>query len=197
MAKILVACEESQAVTIAFRNLGHEAYSCDVLPCSGGYPQWHLQQDVTPLLKEQWDMIIAFPPCTYLTKTGAPSLRPKGVLNTERYLKGLEAKKFFMMFYNHKCDKVVIENPTPLKCYELPPPSQVIQPWQFGHPYQKRTLLWLKGVPPLEPTQVIDVRESTVTAKWYNTGIKNRSIYRSKTFQGVAEAMAAQWSVLF
>ena len=109
LPKVLVACEESQAVTIELRKLGHEAYSCDIEPCSGGHPEWHLQQDVIPLLKEKWDMIIAFPPCTYLSNAGAARLYPhKGELNEERYKKGLEAKNFFMQFYNAKCPKIAI-----------------------------------------------------------------------------------------
>lgn len=153
--KILVACEESQAVTIELRKLGHEAYSCDILPCSGGHPEWHLQQDVIPLLSEKWDMIIAFPPCTYLSNAGARHLWKGHVLNLERYSKGLVAKDFFMRIWQADCPMVAIENPTPSRTYELPDASQTIQPWMFGHPFTKRTNLWLKGLPTLVPTDVV------------------------------------------
>ena len=150
--RILVACEESQEVCKAFREKGHEAYSCDVQPCSGGHPEWHLQQDVIPLLKEKWDMIIAFPPCTYLSNAGACRLYPKkGQLDEERYQKGLEAKEFFMSFYNADCPRIAIENPVSSRIFEMPPHSQEIQPYMFGHPYTKKTRLWLKGLSPLTP----------------------------------------------
>lgn len=153
--KVLVACEESQRVCIEFRRLGHEAYSCDVEPCSGGHPEWHLQQDVTQLLKMKWDMIIAFPPCTYLSKAGAVRMKVNGEIVQERYKKAMKAKAFFMMFYNADCPRIAIENPTPMKLVELPPYDQVIQPYDFGHPYSKRTCLWLKGLPPLFATEII------------------------------------------
>ena len=193
--KILVACEESQRVCIELRKLGHEAYSCDILPCSGGHPEWHLQQDVTLLLNEKWDMIIAFPPCTYLSNAGARHLFPGGKLNEERYKKGLLAKELFMSIYNADCSKIAIENPTPSKIYGLPEKTQVIQPWQFGHPYSKRTQLWLKGLPKLIPTNIVEVESSCRKAgNWFNKGGKDRQINRSKTFLGVAKAMADQWT---
>ena len=195
--RILVACEESQAVTIELRNLGHEAYSCDLEPCSGGHPEWHLQMDALALLREKWDMIIAHPPCTYLSNAGARFLYPKGVLNEARLAKGLEAKKFFMMFYNADCPRIAIENPTPSTVFGLPKYSQSIQPWQFGHPFQKRTNFWLKGLPPLEPTDIVpeENRQSTkVAGNWFNTGGKDRQRNRSKTFPGIAKAMAEQWA---
>lgn len=137
--KILVACEESQAVTIELRKLGHEAYSCDIEPCSGGHSEWHLQQDVTPLLREKWDMIIAFPPCTYLSNAGACRLYPqKGVLNQERYQKGLEAKEFFLSILNADCPRIAVENPVSSKIFDMPPYTQEIQPYQFGHPFTKK-----------------------------------------------------------
>lgn len=201
--KILVACEESQAVTKELRRLGHEAYSCDIIPCSGGHPEWHLQQDVTPLLKQHWDMIIAFPPCTYLTNAGARHLYKGGQLNQERYAKGLEAKEFFLKFWNADCPKIAIENPTPSRIYELPEKTQVIQPYQFGHPFTKRTQLWLKGLPPLKPTNIIEPERTWCPSGSYSGkhGERHRGMFnrdraknRSKTFHGIAKAMAEQWA---
>lgn len=201
--KILVACEESQAVTIELRKLGHEAYSCDIIPCSGGHPEWHLQQDVTPLLKEKWDMIIAFPPCTYLTNAGARHLYKGGVLNQARFTKGIEAKHFFMEIYNADCPRIAIENPVPSRVYELPEKTQVIQPWQFGHPYTKRTQLWLKGLPKLEPTNIVTPDRTWCPSGSYSKEHKNkyrgmftqdRAKNRAKTFPGIAKAMAEQWA---
>lgn len=195
--KVLVACEESQAVTIELRKLGHEAYSCDIEPCSGGHPEWHLQQDVTQLLKMKWDMIIAHPPCTYLSNAGARFLYPKGELNEERLAKGLVAKEFFMLFYNANCPRIAIENPTPSTVFGLPVYSQTIQPWEFGHPVQKRTNLWLKGLPPLKPTDIVpeENRQSTkIAGNWFNHGGKERQKNRAKTFPGIARAMAEQWA---
>ncbi len=192
--KVLVACEESQAVTIELRKRGHEAYSCDILPCSGGHPEWHLQQDVIPLLKEKWDMIIAFPPCTYLSNAGARHLWKGGQLNKERYKKGLEAKEFFMQFYNANCSKIAIENPVSSKVFEMPLHTQEVQPYMFGHPLKKKTRLWLKGLPLLEPTNIVEPMQSCHDAySWYSKGGKDRQKNRAKTFKGIAKAMAEQW----
>lgn len=201
--KVLVACEESQAVTIELRRLGHEAYSCDIEPCSGGHPEWHIQQDVTPLLEDEWDMIIAFPPCTYFSTAGASWLYRGGELNQERYRKGLEMKELFMAIYNADCPKIAIENPVSMKIWELPEHSQQIQPWQFGEPVSKKTRLWLKGLPQLMPTETVEP-----TAKWVSCGNsgnrekQNQAICKSsgsgkrraKTFPGIARAMAEQWA---
>lgn len=201
--RILVACEESQAVTKELRARGHDAYSCDILECSGGHPEWHLQQDVTELLSQKWDMIIAFPPCTYLTNAGARHLWKNHELNEERYAKGMEARAFFMKFYEADCPMVAIENPTPSRVYGIPPHSQVIQPYQFGHPYTKRTQLWLRGLPPLKPTNIVEPERTWCPSGSYSgkhndkhRGVftKDRPRQRSKTFEGIAKAMAEQWA---
>lgn len=210
--KVLVACEESQRVCTEFRKLGHEAYSCDIEPCSGGHPEWHIQCDVIHLLNgyctfttmdaenhyinHKWDLIIAHPPCTYLSNAGARFLYPKGVLDEDRLKLGLEAKVFFMKIYNADCEKIAIENPIPSKVYELPKYTQTIQPYEFGHPYQKKTCLWLKGLKPLQPTDVLpkEKRKSTkIAGNWFNKGGKERQKNREKTFPGIAKAMAQQW----
>ena len=208
--RILLACEESQATTIELRKLGHEAYSCDILESSGGHPEWHIRWDALAIINGncsfmtedhelhhidgQWDMIIAHPPCTYLSNAGARFLYPKGVLNEERLAKGLEAKDFFMRFYHADCPRIAIENPIPSKVYGLPPYTQTVQPWMFGHPVQKKTCFWLKGLPPLEPTDIVEERQSTkIPGNWFNHGGKERQKNRVKTFPGIAKAMAEQW----
>lgn len=210
--KVLVACEESQRVCIEFRKRGHEAYSCDIEPCSGGHPEWHINGDVLNILNGncnfitsdnsnhyingKWDLIIAHPPCTYLSNAGARFLYPKGVLNEDRLKLGLEAKTFFMKFYNANCKRIVIENPIPSKVFKLPPYTQTIQPYEFGHPFQKKTCLWIKGVQPLQPTDIIpkENRQSTkIAGNWFNKGGKERQKNRAKTFPGIAKAMAEQW----
>lgn len=193
--KILVACEESQAVTKELRLLGHEAYSCDIDPCSGGHPEWHLQVDALELLKMQWDMILAFPPCTYLSNAGAKHLFRGGQLNQERYQKGLEAKAFFMAFLEADCPRIAVENPVSSRIYQMPPHSQEIQPWQFGHPVQKKTRLWLKGLPLLIPAEIVSPDCGCHEAgTWFMKGGKERQKNRAKTFPGVAKAMAEQWA---
>lgn len=201
--KILVACEESQAVTKELRRLGHEAYSCDIEPCSGGHPEWHLQVDALELLKIKWDMIIAHPPCTYLTNAGARHLWKGHQLNQERYEKGLEAKAFFMAFLNADCPRIAVENPIPSKVFELPQYTQSVQPYEHGHPYTKKTCLWLKGLPKLIPTDVVEPVATWCPSGSYSGkhGEKHRGMFtkdrarnRSKTFPGIARAMAEQWA---
>lgn len=203
--RILVACEESQAVTIELRRLGHEAYSCDIQLCSGGHPEWHLQVDALELLKMKWDMIIAHPPCTYLTNAGARHLWAGGKLNQERYALGLEAKEFFMNFYNADCEHIAVENPIPSKVYELPSYTQIIQPYEYGHPHTKKTCLWLKGLPKLEPTNIVEPikgrRFQQKNGNWRYSCWEmdqkhstDRAKERSKPFPGIARAMAEQWA---
>lgn len=201
---ILIACEESQAVCIEFRNLGLNAYSCDIQDCSGGYPQWHIRDNVMNQLKYNWDLIIAHPPCTYMSNAGARWMYTKpGEINLERLMKAEAAKAFFMIFFNlTKCKHICIENPQPLKIIGLPKPSQIIQPYMFGEPYSKKTMLWLKGLPKLRPTKIVDnytpyIPSNTskfAQGKGGSNGIAHTSKQRSKTFKGIASAMAIQWS---
>ena len=206
--KILVACEESQAVTIELRKRGHEAYSCDIIDCSGGFPEWHIKDDVLNQINKKWDIIIAFPPCTHLAVSGAKHFSKKR--DDGRQEKAIE---FFMSIYNADCDKIAIENPVgiisgkyilkyfPKLCekYCLPiNPTQIIQPWQFGHEAQKTTCLWLKNLPKLTPTKIVDKGEFWVSPdgkrrmpKWFSDNKSSK--IRSKTFKGIAEAMAMQW----
>ena len=202
--KVLVACEESQTVCKAFRELGHEAYSCDIQDCSGGHPEWHLKQDVIPLLHQHWDLIIAHPPCTYMSKAGARWMYPTaGNLSEERYKFSQQAKDFFMAFYNCDCEHVAIENPVPLKVVGLPKPTQSIQPYEFGEPYSKKTLLWLKGLPLLKPTNILTEHTPWMPSntggfsrgQGGSRGIAHDPKTASKTFQGIADAMAKQWSL--
>lgn len=184
--KVLVACEESQAVTIELRKLGHEAYSCDILPCSGGYPEWHIQGDVVPLLSEKWDMIIAFPPCTDLAASGARWFEEK-----RRDGRQQASIDFFLRFTQlDHIPRVAIENPVGIMSTIYRKPDQVIQPYQFGHGEQKATCLWLKGLPKLEPTEIVEGREQRI---WKMAPGPERAKLRSKTFKGIAEAMANQW----
>lgn len=193
--KVLVACEFSGKVRDAFAKLGHDAWSCDIIPTD--VPGNHYQGDVTDILNEGWDLMIAHPPCTYLSNAGARFLYPKGILNTDRLAKGLEAKEFFMLLYNANIPKICVENPTPSKVYGLPPYSQTIQPYEYGHPFQKRTNLWLKGLPKLVPTNIVAERQSSkVPGNWFNKGGKDRQKNRAETFQGIADAMADQWGTI-
>lgn len=201
--RVLVACEESQTVCKAFRELGHEAYSCDIQECSGGHPEWHLQCDVVPLLNLEWDLIIAHPPCTYMSAAGARWMYPtNGNLSEERFRLSQEAKAFFMEFYNCKCEHVAIENPQPLKVVGLPTHTQVIQPFYFGEPYSKKTLLWLKGLPNIVPTCFVKEHVPWIASntsqfskgRGGSNGVAHSAKLRSKTFAGIANAFAIQWS---
>jgi len=196
MMRILVACEESQAVTVQLRGRGHEAYSCDILPCSGGHPEWHLQQDVGPVLAGGgWDMIVAFPPCTDLAVSGARHFAAKRA--DGRQQKSIE---FFMQFARVECSRVAIENPIGIMSSLWRKPDQVIQPWQFGEDASKATCLWLKGLPLLLPTDVLPggrtARRANQTASGQNKlgPSPDRARLRSKTYTGIARAMAEQWS---
>ena len=229
--RILVACEESQAVTIELRRLGHEAYSCDIMECSGGHPEWHIMEDVLPLLGghcefdtvdgsyhsvgRKWDMIIAFPPCTHLAVSGARHFAKKRADGRQR-----AAIEFFMNFIIADCDSIAIENPVGIisgkyiekwfpdlqRKYGFPiKPTQIIQPFQFGSHARKTTCLWLKGLPQIKATNIVDKGEQVAyksgksIPKWYADAFKlppkERAKVRSKTFSGIAKAMAEQWTV--
>ena len=230
---VLVACEESQTVCKAFRERGHNAFSCDIQECSGGHPEWHIKGDVLEILnpKEicytdyknsvnrihgiefqtldgekyvlagQWDLIIAHPPCTYLTGAGACNI-PK---HPERIPLGFEAADFFLKILNADCNKIVVENPPPMKRFNLPKYNQLVRPFMFGESNNKPICLWLKGVDELRPTNIVQKDKDIVRwvhkatgqkkscSKWYNTNTSQHSKHRSKTFEGVALAMAEQW----
>ncbi|KOC33881.1 DNA cytosine methyltransferase [Clostridium botulinum] len=231
--KILVACEESQAVTIELRKLGHEAYSCDIEPCSGGHPEWHIQYDVLPLLNgncvfktndmvchsidSKWDMIIAFPPCTHLAVSGARHFKKKREDGRQK-----EAIWFFYRILNADCDKIAVENPVNIISGGYIPkhfeefkgvfpikPTQCIQPYEYGHEARKKTCLWLKGLPKLKPTEIVGMGEIDKNGHSYGASAayardENGKIIswndprtakiRSKTFPGIAKAMAKQWT---
>lgn len=204
--KVLIACEESQAVTKEMRAKGIEAYSCDILPCSGGHPEWHIQGDVTPLLEQEWDMIIAFPPCTYLTVTGNRwfNIERYGEKAIQRHKDREEAIKFFMLFANAECEKIAIENPVGIMSSYWRKPDQIIQPWMFGDEAEKTTCLWLKGLPLLKstnevkPPERVKYKSGKTMPAWYAEAWKlpkeERAKLRSKTFPGIAKAMAEQWA---
>ena len=204
--RILVACEESQAVTIELRKLGHEAFSCDLLPCSGGYPQWHIQGSALEQFDKGWDMMIAFPPCTDLAVSGAAHFAKKQADGRQQ-----ASIDFFMKFVNAPIDKICIENPIGIMSRIYRKPDQIIQPWQFGDKAQKSTCLWLKNLNLLEPTDIVEKGEffewiDKKTGKkkkqplWFYECLKTaktneeRSTLRSKTFQGIARAMANQFT---
>jgi site-specific DNA-cytosine methylase len=218
---ILLACEESQAVCKAYRERGHNAFSCDIIECSGGHPEWHIKQDVLPLLNGncefyttdgkihkingKWDMIIAFPPCTFLTVTGNRwfNIERYGEKALERIKEREKAIEFFMAIVNADCNKIAIENPIGIMSSKYRKADQVIQPYEFGHPARKSTCLWLKNLPKLEPTCVVEPEIYHYVAKngrtksdsrWRSQCKKeDRSKHRSKTFEGIAKAMAEQW----
>ena len=209
--RILVACEESQAVTKELRKLGHEAFSCDLLPCSGGYPEWHYQQDVFEVIEKGWDMMIAHPPCTFLAVSGARWLYNKdGSKNEQRYKDQAEALDFVQKLMDAPIDKIAIENPISVISSKIKKPNQIVQPWMFGDKAQKSTCLWLKNLPNLEATDIVEKGEfieftskkgvKKRQAKWYFDALKTaktpaeRRTLRSKTFKGMAEAMAEQWT---
>jgi hypothetical protein len=212
--KVLVACEESQAVTKEFRALGHEAFSCDILPCSGGHPEWHYQKDVFEVINEGWDLMIAHPPCTYLSVAGAWAMYKKdGTINEERLKNQNDALNFVQKLMDANIPKIAIENPISVISSQIRKPDQIIHPYHFGHKATKSTCLWLKNLPKLEYTNVVEkgefkewVDKKTGKIKKQATWIyevlneaKNadeRRTLRSKTFKGIAEAMANQWSNL-
>lgn len=183
--RVLVACEESQTVCKSFRSLGHETYSCDIQPCSGGHPEWHLQVDALEMLKMRWDMIIAFPPCTDLAASGARYFAQK--IADGRQQRSVD---FFMKFATANCDKIAIENPVGVMSSKFRKPDQIIQPWQFGHGETKATCLWLKGLSKLMPTEIVEAREPRI---WKMPPGPDRARMRSKTYPGIARAMAYQW----
>ena len=213
--KVLVACEESQTVCKAFRERGHEAYSCDIQEPSGGHPEWHILGDALEAVRGgivrtmdgqthdvgKWDMLIAHPPCTYLSNAGANRLRIKGIIQKERMKKARRAKAFFLALWKADCPRVAIENPIPGKIHRLPRYTQIVQPYMFGDPWMKTTCLWLRGVPPLFATELCvpegkwvetTAHGATRPNKWKTKG-KRDAKERSKTFLGVARAMAEQW----
>lgn len=216
--KVLVACEESQAVCKAFREKGHEAYSCDIIECSGGHPEWHIRWDALALVNGncsfmtsdgglhridgKWDMIIAHPPCTYMSKAGARWMFPKaGEISQERLKLAIKAKEFFFRFINADCDRICVENPVPLKIVGLPAPAQKIHPYQFGHPFSKCTCLWLKGLTKLVPTKILSEYKPYLPSntggfsrgQGGSRGVAHDAKTASKTFDGIAKAMADQW----
>lgn len=212
--KVLVACEESQAVCKAFRERGHEAYSCDIQEPSGGHPEWHILGDALKAIQGgrvttmdgcvhdigTWDLLIAHPPCTYLSNAGATNLRKHGVLNEERMRKACEAKKVFMQLLDAPIQRVCVENPVPSKIHQLPPYNQIIQPYMFGDPWMKRTCLWLRNLPILMATCIVVPEGKWVETThhgrncgdWQKKGVRTAKL-RSKTFPGIAAAMAEQW----
>lgn len=214
---VLIACEESQRVCMAFRERGHTAWSCDIQPCSGGHPEWHILGDCLPLLggdceftteaggrhmqSGRWDLLIAHPPCTYLSAAGAVRMfrADHTIKDMERFAKMLEAANFFRMFTKANADRIAIENPVPLKCAALPPYTQIIEPYYFGDPWKKRTCLWLMGLPMLQPTEMVEPMGYWIGANGHDKakngmskGFRDQKT-RSKTFPGIARAMAEQW----
>ena len=221
MARVLIACEESQATTKAFRKLGHEAFSCDLLPCSGGHPEWHYQCDIFEVINKGWDLMVAHPPCTFLTGSGVQWLsnpedkalpfeerrpHPKYPNRRQDMLYSVE---FVKALYNANIKHIAIENPVGLLSSRWRKPEQIVQPYMFGDEATKTTCLWLKNLPLLLPTKIVGKGERTVFAsgkshpKWYADALKNaktkeeRQTLRSKTFEGMAQAFAEQWGGIF
>ena len=203
MKRVLVACEESQRVCIAFRERGFQAYSCDILPCSGGHPEWHYQGDVRNVLYGDWDLIIAHPPCTYLTVSGNKYFNEKvyGAKAIARQELRYEAIDFFMLFVNAPCEHIAIENPIGCMSTVYRKPNQIYNPYDFkGETECKKTCLWLKNLPNLQPTQQLDPALRThngymakfdgIQYAWNDPRVAG---LRSKTPWGVAKAMAEQW----
>lgn len=214
--KVLVACEESQEVCKAFRARGHEAYSCDIQEPSGGHPEWHILGDAVDIVSRpigvvttmdgkthnvDWDLLIAHPPCTYLSNAGARHLWKGHQLQADRVMLGIKARDFFMEFYRSSIPLVAVENPIPSKVFAMPPYTQTIQPYEFGHPYTKRTCLCLKNLPPLNPTNIVEPAATWCPSGSYSHkhGTQHRGMFttdraknRAKTFPGIAAAMAEQ-----
>ena len=185
---VLVACEESQAVTIRLRKMKINAWSCDTEDCSGGHPEWHLKDDVSNYLNFDWDMIIAFPPCTHIACSGAAWFEQKRIDGRQQ-----KAIDFFMQFAINKCERIAIENPVGIMSTKWRKPDQIIQPWQFGHGETKATCFWLKNLPKLIPTNIVSGRENRI---WKMGPGKERSKLRSKTYHGIADAISKQWGSL-
>ncbi len=218
---VLIACEESQAVCKAFREQGHRAFSCDLQECSGGHPEWHVRGDATELIngdccfitedgtqhhqRGEWDLLIAHPPCTYMSNAGARWMYPKaGQLDPNRLAKAMEAKEFFLKFLNARCPRIAVENPQPLSVVGLPIHDDVVQPYHHGDPFSKKTLLWLKNLPPLTPTNVLTEYRPFLPSNTSgfrrgqksSRGIAKNAKESAKTFPGIARAMAEQWGNL-
>lgn len=190
--RVLVACEFSGIVRDTFKAKGHDAWSCDLLPTEK--PGNHIQGDVLEILNSGWDLMIAHPPCTYLSNAGARFLYPKGKLDNRRLMKGLEAATFFKRLWGAPIELIAIENPIPSTAFGLPKYSQIVQPYYFGDNVQKKTCLWLKGIAPLMHNEIGSKPESTkIAGNWFNKGGKDRQKNRARTFQGIANAMAEQW----
>lgn len=193
---VLIACEESQTVCKAFRELGHLAFSCDITPCSGGHPEWHIQGDVLDILDAGWDVMIAHPPCTHLANSGAKHFARKIADGRQQ-----AALEFVSTLLNAPIPRIALENPVGVISSHIRKPDQIIHPWQFGHEAEKTTCLWLKGLPLLQPTNIVGKGEFMVTKSgrklpmWYGKlpPPKDRARIRSKTFEGMARAMAEQW----
>ena len=213
---VLVACEESQRVCMAFRDRGFNAFSCDIQECSGGHPEYHILGDAVKALEageittmdgqthhiSKWDLLIAHPPCTYLSNAGARHLWKGHQLQADRVMLGIKARDFFMEFYRANIPLMAVENPVPSKIFVMPQHSQIIQPYHFGHPYTKRTCLWLRNLPPLDPTNIVEPTETWCPSGSYSHkhGEQHKGMFttdraknRSKTFPGIAKAMAEQW----